>query len=463
MTTPSNATERLGAFVAGCVEDAIAPAVAEKAAVCLLDALGLAAIARDEPTYRALRSVLMPVGPVPMAARLWTDGAYAPLSEAVMANAFAVHAQFHDDCENSSWSHPGSLVVPVAATLAEATQATLDRALRAIIAGYATIHWLGADERVALALIARGIRTSPTLGTIGAAAAASVVLGLDRQRATNAVAIAANITGGLLEPVRVGSDEWRAQNAHAARGGLLAAQLAERSVVGAPDALEGAKGLLRSLAGLEAAPPAWQASPRPDAILGVWSKPWATLGDNVAVVVAAKLLFDARVEVGRIRGIAVRMNRHYAEYPGTSFPGPYERVVQAIASTRFAVAAMLVYGRLDYELSLNHRTDRQLLRLVELTRIEPDDAYSQFDASVELSLDDGSTLRRDASQAPRTLLFHDRSTATDLVDDRLARGGRSRGAGRGLAAAIFETIDKGTPAELRGLLDRAAPVASRPS
>jgi 2-methylcitrate dehydratase PrpD len=459
MTPPSNATERLGAFVARCVDDALAPAVAEKAAVCLLDALGLAVIARQERTYAALRSVLTAVAPGPSAARLWTDGTHVPLSEAVTANALAVHAQFHDDCENSSWSHPGSLVVPVAVTLAAATGATLDRALRAIIAGYATIHWLGAEERVALALISRGVRTSPTLGTIGAAAAAAVVLGLDRPRATNAVAIAANLTGGLLEPVRVGSDEWRAQNAHAARGGLLAAQLAERGIIGAPDALEGAKGLLRSLAGLDEAPPAWQAAPRADAILGVWSKPWATLGDNVAVVVAAKLLFDAGVKVGRIRGIAVRMNRHYAEYPGTSFPGPYERVVQAIASTRFAAAAMLVYGRLDYGVSLEHRTDREILRLVEVTRIEPDDAYSQFDASVELSLDDGSTLRRDASQAPRTLLFHDRSTATDLVDQRLARSGRSQGAGRKLAAAIFEAIDRGVPAELRGLLEGALPVA----
>src|SRR5919201_2819162 len=105
MTDPSNATERLGAFVARSVQDALAPALAEKAAICLLDALGLAVMAREERPFRALRSAISPVGTGPLTARLWPDGARAALSEAVTANALAVHAQFHDDCENSSWSH----------------------------------------------------------------------------------------------------------------------------------------------------------------------------------------------------------------------------------------------------------------------------------------------------------------------------------------------------------------------
>lgn len=453
-TDPSNATERLGAFVARCVEEPLAPELLEKAAVCLLDALGLAVMARDERTFAAMRSLLAPVAQGPMTARLWADGGRAVLSEAVAANALSVHALFHDDCENSSWSHPGSLVVPVAATLAEATGASLHRTLRAIVAGYAAVHWLGAEERVALALISRGVRTSPTFGTIGAAAAAAVVLDLDRVSATNAVAIASTTTGGVLEPVRAGSDEWRVQNAHAARGGLLAAQLAERGVVGAPDALEGPKGLLRSLAGLTETPPAWRADPLPASVLEVWSKPWATLGDNVAVVAAAKLLFDTGLDSARIRSITVRMHRHYAEYPGTSFPGPYERVVQAIASTRFSTAAMLVHGRLDYRISVEHRKDPAILRLVELTRIEPDDSCTQFDAIVEATLDDGSTLRREASQSPRTLIFHDRPTATALIAQRLTEGGRPKGAGHHVASAVFAAIDPAARAELGAVLDR---------
>ncbi|TIP51356.1 MAG: MmgE/PrpD family protein, partial [Mesorhizobium sp.] len=88
----------------------------------------------------------------------------------------------------------------------------------------------------------RGLRTSPTFGTIGAAAAGAVALGLDAAQARSAVAIAAAATGGTLEPVRSGTDEWRIQNGRAAQGGLVAALLASQGVQGAPDALSGPKG-----------------------------------------------------------------------------------------------------------------------------------------------------------------------------------------------------------------------------
>ena len=454
MTSATNATSRLGKFVARCRKEVFPPVVADKAAACLLDAIGLGILAHDERTSSAMRALLVPVRSGKMIARVWADGMPVAVSEAVTANAFAVHAQFHDDCLNVSAAHPGSLIVPVAVSLAEALDRCLDDVLRAIVAGYATLHFLGAGERVAKAMIYRGIRTSPTLGPIGAAAAAAVVLGLDEGRATNAVAMAASITGGLLEPVRAGSDEWRMQNAHAARGGLLAAQLAEKDVEGAPDALEGAKGLLRVMAGMNEPLPEWSVDPKIDAILEAWAKPWATLGDNVAAVAAAKLLHESGVNTARIRRITVRICRLHAEYPGTSFKGPYVRVTQAIASTLFATAAMLVYGHLEYEISLEHRNDARILRLVGLTTVEADDAYTEFDASVELELDDGSKLARTASDSPKVLLYHDRKTSSDLFEARLASGGMPAGTGRDVAGMIYDSMDRSQRISMRLLLDR---------
>ena len=101
------------------------------------------------------------------------------------------------------------------------------------------INWLGRDEVVARRLISRGFRTSPTLGTIAAAAGSAVLLGLNAQQANSAVSIAASTTGGTLEPVRAGANEWRVQNGRAAQGGLIAASLAQAGVAGAPLALDG--------------------------------------------------------------------------------------------------------------------------------------------------------------------------------------------------------------------------------
>lgn len=454
MPEPSGPTARLGAFVAGCTTVAMPSGVAEVAAIRLLDALGLAVLSRDERTYSAVRGLVTPLPPGPTAARIWTDGTLAAVSEAVTANAVAVHAQFHDDCDMASWTHPGSLIVPAAVAVGEATKASLDRVLRAVAAGYATIAWLGANERVARALIERGIRTSPTLGTIAAAATSAVALGLDPTQATHAVGMASSLTGGVLEPVRAGSDEWRLQNAHAARGGLLAAQLAQRGVLGAPAGLEGPKGLARSLAGLTETPPEWREPPRLEAIFKAWAKPWATLGDNVAAVAAARLLYDDKVAIADARRITVRIWRHFAEYPGTSYRGPYERTAQALASTAFAVAAMLVYGRLDYALSLDHRDDRRILAVVERITVEPEPDGTAYDATVEIEGADGSTARRTARESPRTLLFHDRKTASDLLDTRLSQAGCPRGTGPALAAGVFDAVDERADIGIGAVLDR---------
>ncbi len=453
MAESNGATARLGAFVAGCTTAAMPREVVETAAIRLLDAVGLAIVARDERTYLAVRGLVTPMAQELAGARIWTDGTSVSVSEAVTANAVAVHAQFHDDCDMASWSHPGSLIVPAAVGAGEATKASLDRVLRAVAAGYATIAWLGAKERVARALIERGIRTSPTLGTIAAAAASAVALGLDETQATHAIGMATSMTGGILEPVRAGSDEWRLQNAHAARGGLLAAQLAQRGVLGAPAGLEGPKGFARSLAGLAETPPEWREPPRLEAIFEVWAKPWATLGDNVAAVAAARLLYGDEVAIADARRITVRIWRHFAEYPGTSYRGPYERTAQALASTTFAVAAMLVYGRLDYALSLDHRNDLRILGLVERITVEPEADGTPYDATVEIERADGSTVRRTARESPRTLLFHDRKTAIDLLDTRLSEAGCPHGVGPALAARVFDAVDQRADVGIGAVLD----------
>ena len=450
MSETMGATRRLGRFVADCARGPIAAPVMEKAAICLLDGLGLALIARDEPTGAAMRAIATPATG-PSTARIWADGTRTSVAEAVAANAVAVHAHFHDDTDYASWTHPGSLIVSAAVGIGEATGAPVERVLRGIVAGYDALAWLGAGERVALALIGRGIRTSPTLGTIGAAATAAAVLGLDEAAAANAIGIASSMTGGVPEPVRTGSDEWRVQNAHAARGGVLAAQLAGRGVKGAPTGLEGPKGFARSLAGLDAVPE-WDAAPASDAILAVVAKPWATLGDNMAAAAAARLLYEDGVDVERIRSIRVRIWRHYAEYPGTNYRGPFERTAQALASTVFATAAMLVCGELEFDVPQNRREDAAILRLAAMTSVEPDDEGGPADGLVELTLDDGSRRLRTSAEAPRTLLYHDRPTATALFGDRLVRSGDARGRGPALAADVFAAAEGGG-ASIAALLD----------
>lgn len=474
MTSPAadtlGATARLGAWIASACRQPLPPEVRERAGVCLLDALGLGILGAGERTAQAARLLAPSMAAGPQSARVWADGRCIPLSDAVTANAIATHAQFHDDSEHESWSHPGSFVVPVAICLGDALCAPLEAVLRAIAVGYATVAWSGAHERVARALIARGIRTSPTLGTVAAAATAAALLELDADGATHAVAMAACITGGVLEPVRAGSDEWRVQNGHAARGGLLAAQLAAAGVRGAPQALEGAKGLARSLAGLAQTPPEWSHAPDITAILRGYVKPFCTLGDNMAAARAARLLFDDCIGAGlgrgtpaivdgtALRAVRVRIWRPYTEYPGTAYRGPYLTTVQALASTVFAVAAMLVYGELEYDKADRHREDPRILALLPRIGVLPDDEGTHLDARVEVELADGRVLAREAREAPATWLYPTARTASDTFVERIGRAGGSSAVAAALAAALF---DPRRPATLAALLDPLLAVARR--
>jgi 2-methylcitrate dehydratase PrpD len=92
-----------------------------------------------------------------------------------------------------------------------------------------------------------GWHATATLGTLGAAAAATRLLGLDPAAATHALGIAASSAGGLR--VNFGTMTKPLHAGLAARNGVLAALLAEQGFTAADDALTGRYGFCSVLAG----------------------------------------------------------------------------------------------------------------------------------------------------------------------------------------------------------------------
>lgn len=422
----AGATARLARFCSSVAASPQRADVYEKAAMAILDAIGLAMAGLTERTALAMCRLAAPRDQG--GTRLWARGRRASVSDAVLANSVAVHAHFNDDSDLSSWTHPAGLIIPVALGLCEENDGSLLDVLHAVIAGYGSLCWLGANEEVALALIHRGIRTTPTLGTIGAAAAAATCLGLDADRAQSAIGIATSITGGLLEPVRVGSDEWRVQSANAARAGLLAAQLAQEGVRGAPDALEGEAGLLRAYGNLATVPEHWRGDPDASAILAVVAKPFATLGDNMAAVIAAQLVHESGRCLRSAQAIKVRMWEEYRKYPGTAYSGPFLHGGQAQASTLFSVSAMLAYGRLDYDIPEGKRDDPRIAEIMSKITIDTYPDGGPFEGSVEVEFQDGTVLKKEAAEADPTLLFHNRAFSLDLFERRMTKIGHAEAA-----------------------------------
>lgn len=430
-------TDRLAAYVVRAGAAPLDDELSLRASTALLDAFGLGLAARGNTTLEAYVDLSQPIVDAASGGSIWGRRGVVSTLDAVAANALAVHARFQDDCDMTSWAHPGSLIVPPAVTLGESTGVTVDVVLRAVIVGYAVISWLGGEEVVGRRVVGRGFRASPVFGSIGAAATASVILGLDHERSRNALAIAADLTGGVLEPVGAGADDWRLQNATAAQRGVMAALLAQRGVVGAPRALEGANGLLHSFAGIDDVPSVWEKEPDSRSIMDVWAKPYPTLGDNMAVTAAALALRERGVDVSSITSVAVHQNAHFASYPGTSYRGPYLRPAQAMASTAYAVSATLLYGRLIYDLYRTNLEDAKIIALIDRLHVVPEPSYSYVDGRVVLTLADATTIEQAAKDLPRTLFYRDRESALRSFESLMDEVGVDRARAERVASTVF--------------------------
>lgn len=450
-------TALLGAFVAQCRDLELDESVGSRARAALLDAMSLALAGREESTSQAYRMLSQPIKDVGAGCRIWGEAPVVSVLDGVTGNALATHSRFQDDCDMMSWAHPGSLITPVAVGLGEAVDAELSLVLRGLLCGYATLQWLGAEEVVGRAVVERGFRASPTLGSIAAAATGAVLLGLDEAQATSAVAIAADITGGGLEPVRAGASDWRVQNATAAHRGALAAMLAARGVDGPEAGLEGPAGFLRCFAGLEEPPGRWDEPPDPGAIHTVWAKPYPTLGDNIAVAATVLAAREELPERAEIRSVTVHQNAHFASYPGTSFRGPFTRPSQALASTAFATAATLLHGRLRYALYETALGDPSVTALIDRIRVVPEPSYTYLDASVDIEIADGTHVQRRADELPRSLFFRDEASALDAFEDLMMEVGRN-GMLDALPGLIFSDAE-GT--RIRAVVDLATVGSAR--
>ncbi|WP_312529328.1 MmgE/PrpD family protein [Paracoccus sp. (in: a-proteobacteria)] len=443
----------LGEYLGGFSQLELAYDIREKALMCLFDTLGLALSAQHEPTAQAAlsSSQLLPDN-TQASASAWIMPARISASEAALANGVAAHAHFQDDTDIPSWTHPGSLVPPAVVALAERQGATLLQVLNAIVAGYSTINWLGRDEVVSRKLIARGLRTSPTFGTIAAAAGCAALLRLNAAQAASAVSIAASITGGTLEPVRAGSDEWRVQNGRAAQGGLIAALMASSGVSGAPEALDGPKGFLATLAGIATMPEVWITPPDPATMLKVVCKPYATLGDNMPAAMAAQKLFQDGIEPNQIEAIEVTLWEPFTAYPGTNFTGPFTRLVQTQASTAFAVATMLTQGDITYDMGNSLRDDPAILNLVARTVVLPDEAIGALDSKLVVRMKDGSRRSAVTADLPRDLIYLTRTRTLAVFESRMARLGVPAGRATTFASRLFDGLGQGKSPSMREVM-----------
>jgi 2-methylcitrate dehydratase PrpD len=143
-----------------------------------------------------------------------------------------------DDIHMESCTTPGSVVVPVALTLAAAFPKPKAKDFaRALAAGYEAMTRLSLAVSGATILY-RGVWPTFFTGPVGAAAVASVLLGLDNGKTADALAIALTLSSGAAGGHGEASPRWILLG-QAARSGVFAALAAARGYRGDRTLLDG--------------------------------------------------------------------------------------------------------------------------------------------------------------------------------------------------------------------------------
>ncbi|MSQ23506.1 MAG: MmgE/PrpD family protein [Chloroflexi bacterium] len=230
------ATLTLAKFASEFETDAIPTDVLHASERCFLDYLGVTLAAWEEPTVEIIRSLALDLGGNAQASLL--GGGMTSLTNAALVNGVASHVLDFDDTHDPTILHGTGPVMSAALAVGQ-WMGVSGRALMAA-------HSIGFDvaARVALAVhpehYDQGFHVTGTAGTLGAAAAAGRLLGLDSNQMINALSAAAAQAAGLRE--MFGSMTKSLHAGKAAANGVLSALLAKRDWVSAAAGLEGVRG-----------------------------------------------------------------------------------------------------------------------------------------------------------------------------------------------------------------------------
>ncbi len=181
------------------------------------------------------------------------SGGSMPAASAALVNGTLAHALDFDDTHLPSILHPSASVVPAALSVAERLDrsgATLTEAVAIGDEIAIRLGMAGFDPELGNSIFfERGLHATSICGTIGAAAAAAYLMGLDAAGVGHAIGVAASMGAGLLEANRTGGSVKTLHCGWAAHAGVMAADLARLGLTGPPTVIEGRFGFLQAYLG----------------------------------------------------------------------------------------------------------------------------------------------------------------------------------------------------------------------
>ncbi len=398
-----NTTSMLAEFVAKSRHDDCPEAALEAGRRAILDCLGVMLAGSAEPAARILQQVALAEGGLPLATVVGA-GRRTGAVWAALCNGTAAHALDYDDTNFALMGHPSAPVLAAALAAGELATADGRAVLHAFLLGFEVETTLA--EVINPAHYEHGWHATCTLGTLGAAAAAARLLGLDAGQTRHALAVAASQSSGLKENFGTMTKPFHA--GHAARSGVLSALMAREGWTASEHAIEGPQGFFAVLgAGKRAMEP-----------LGTLGAPWKITTTGVAVkpypsCACTHSIIDGALELHRVQGVRAEDVEELtvgvcAGVPRILIHSRPRTGLEAKFSAEFSAAAAIADGRVGMATFQDDRAqDPGIRRLMERVRMVvdpeiPGDLERHMWTRLTVRLRDG----RRASIGPRPVPGH---------------------------------------------------------
>lgn len=392
-------TRKLADFCAGLRYEDIPQKVVAKIKWCILDNLGIILGATRTRFGQTILEYTQLLGDQEQATVLGF-GLKTSARSAAFANGSLSETLEYQDGYTKGGYHPCCGTISASLAMAEWRQGTGRDLIAAVTAGYEVGNRV--SEAIFPSHLSRGYQPTGTAGAVGAAAAASVILNLDREQTYNALGIA-----GFILPISTGDNLWGGytikpvHGGAAAKAGIESALLASRGLNAAP--LEGdpkiGKGFLRVVSDQ----PKWEKITEGlgafSTIAELYFKPFALCRIiHAPVEVAIDLRSRYGLKLEDIQGVVVRTYDFAAEVPGQTRTSPESDPTLCQFSLPYGVAAALMYGEVGLEQMMGKATRDprihdlagrvQVIHDLEMDRLRP----ALRPASVEVTLQDGRKL-----------------------------------------------------------------------
>lgn len=384
-TINEGATATVAAFIANSKAESIPEAVAYMARRAIANWVACALGAVNEPAVAQVMQVAMKLSGRSDSSIVGCNVTLDPVN-AALVNGVAANALDYDDMHAATLIHPTGAVVAAALALAEARGSPGRALLTATVAG------IEVECRIGTALFPAhydaGWHITATLGTLGAAAAACVILGLDEQRTRHALGIASTLSGGLRSMLTSSSKSLNIGKAAAA--GVTAALLAEANFDSDPEALEAKFGFFHVF-GQPRSGVAFVAPPSGYALLDVSLKPYPCgIVVHPLIDSCIALAQEHGPQLDRVHRISIAVHARAVElanrqHPATAVEGRYSlQHAAALAFTRGSA------GLRDFEQA--QVKDPVLHAWRDRMVVAADPSLSPAEACVVVELADGARL-----------------------------------------------------------------------